>query len=129
MTAVIEKLSNELVGRQVELDRLDAVLGAVARGGSEVVLVGGEAGVGKSRLTRELVDRARARGFQVAVGRCVEFGEEIWPLAPLREMVAGLASELDSEAFDLVIGSARGVLSRLVPEVGGEPVGGGPGEG
>ena len=129
MTAVIEKVSNELVGRQVELDRLDAVLEGVARGGSEVVLVGGEAGVGKSHLTRELTGRAKGRGFQVAVGRCVEFGEEIWPLAPLREMVAGLASELDSEAFDLVIGSARGVLSRLVPEVGGEPMGEGPVDG
>src|SRR5258706_4358359 len=129
MTEVIEKVSNELVGRQSELDRLDAVLDVVGRGGSEVVLVGGEAGVGRTRLTRELTGRAKARGFQVAVGRCVEFGEEIWPLAPLREMVAGLASELDSEAFDLVIGNARGVLSRLVPEVGGEPMGEGPVDG
>src|SRR5216684_4799366 len=112
MTEVIEKVSNELVGRQVELDRLDAVLDGVARGGSEAVLVGGEAGGGKTRLTREMTGRAKARGFQVAVGRCVEFGEAIWPLAPLREMVAGLASDLDSDAFDLVIGSERGVLSR-----------------
>ena len=129
MTAVMDKVSSELVGRQVELDRLDALLDAVARGSSEVVLVGGEAGVGKSRLVNELGGHAKARGFRVAVGRCVEFGEEIWPLAPLREILATVTSELDSEAFDLVMGSARGVLSRLVPEAAVDYVGEGPVDG
>jgi DNA-binding CsgD family transcriptional regulator len=117
---VIEPVaSGVLVGRQSELQRLDSVMESVARGGSAVVLIDGEAGVGKSRLLRELASRASARGFRVAIGRCVQFGEEIWPLAPLREMVASVANELDGEAFDLVVGNARAVLARLAPEVGG----------
>ena len=127
---MIEKVSSAaLVGRQAELDRLEAVMDVVARGGSEVVLIDGEAGVGKSRLLRELAGRATARGFRVAIGRCVEFGEEIWPLAPLREMVASVANDLDSEAFDLVVGNARAVLARLAPEVGDDDTGNAPVEG
>ena len=61
---------------------------------------------------------AHKAGFCVAIGFSVEFGEEIWPLAPLREMVASVANDLDSEAFDLVVGNARAVLARLAPEVG-----------
>ncbi|MEP6661934.1 MAG: BREX system ATP-binding domain-containing protein [Acidimicrobiales bacterium] len=121
--------SGVLVGRQAELHRLDAVMNSVARGGAEVVLIDGEAGVGKSRLLRELASRATTRGFRVAVGRCVENGEEIWPLAPLREMVASVANELDGEAFDLVVGNARAVLARLAPEVGGDDTGDAPVEG
>ena len=123
MIGVMEGVSSAvLVGRGVELDRLDAIMSVVAGGGSEVVLVAGEAGVGKSRLMQELAGRARVRGFRVAFGRCVEFGEEIWPLAPLREIVACLADELDGESFELVMGGAWRSLGRLVPEIGGDQV-------
>jgi DNA-binding CsgD family transcriptional regulator len=106
------------VGRHGEHARLDAVLGAVTGGQSVVVLVAGEAGVGKSRLVRELTARATARRFRVLTGWCVEFGEEVWPLAPLRDVVAALVDQLDGEALELVLGSARHELARLVPELG-----------
>jgi hypothetical protein len=53
----------------------------------------------------------------------VDLGEAIWPLAPLREIVVGLVGELDGDALDLVLGSARSVLARLVPELGDERAG------
>ena len=46
------RFSGPLVGRDAELGRLDAALARASRGSSAVVLVGGEAGVGKSRLAR-----------------------------------------------------------------------------
>lgn len=109
-----------MVGRDRELARFDAVLGAVAGGQSAVVLVAGEAGVGKSRLIEELAARATARGVRVLAGWCVEFGEEIWPLAPLRDIVAALVDQLDGDALELVVGTARRELARLVPELGTE---------
>jgi AAA ATPase domain len=54
------RFSGPLVGRDAELRRLDAALARASRGSSAVVLVGGEAGVGKSRLAAEAADRAGA---------------------------------------------------------------------
>ncbi len=108
------------VGRHGEHAQLDAVLGAIAGGQSVVVLVTGEAGVGKSRLVEELTSRASARDVRVLTGWCVEFGEEIWPLAPLRNIVAALVDQLDAETLELVMGSARHELARLVPELGSD---------
>jgi len=53
------RLSGPLVGRGKELERLDAALSRAAAGEPAVVLVAGEAGVGKSRLVAELAARAR----------------------------------------------------------------------
>jgi predicted ATPase len=55
------RFSGSLVGRDAELGRLDAALARASRGSSAVVLVGGEAGVGKSRLAAEAADLLAAR--------------------------------------------------------------------
>ncbi len=114
------------VGRHGEHARLDVVLGAVAGGQSVVVLVTGEAGIGKSRLVEELTARATARELRVLTGWCVEFGEEIWPLAPLRGIVTALVDQLDTETLELVLGPARHELARLVPELGSDQRSAGP---
>ena len=54
------------VGRTDELDVLDTTLGRVVAGRAAAVLVGGDAGIGKTRLVDELGQRARAMG---ATGR------------------------------------------------------------
>src|SRR5579875_1468975 len=97
---------------------LDGVMG----GRPETVLLGGEAGVGKSRLISELVERARARGARALVGGCVELDGGGIPFAPLVDMLRALAVELEPEAFEALLGPARGEIGRLVPELddGGE---------
>src|SRR6476469_9048780 len=65
-------MGRPLVGRARELDALDAALAAAKSGASQVALLRGEPGIGKTRLCEELSDRARAAGFQVAWGRCWE---------------------------------------------------------
>ncbi len=85
------------------------------------MIITGEAGVGKSRIVTELTRRARERGCRALVGRCVEFGEEIWPFAALRELLAGLIDEFDEETLDFVLGGPGAILRHLVPGLGSAP--------
>jgi class 3 adenylate cyclase/predicted ATPase len=87
--------TSPFVGRNAELGRLRAELeAAVAAGGGRAVTVIGEAGVGKSRLLRELtagLDGAAA----VVRGRCLPYGEGItfWPLAEAVRSAAGIVED------------------------------------
>jgi ATP/maltotriose-dependent transcriptional regulator MalT len=111
-------VSPVLVGRQAELESLAGALERVLAGEQVTVLVGGEAGVGKSRLVHELIDRARGAGTRVLVGGCVELGGGGIPFAPLVDMMRTLAGELSADRLDDVLGSARPEIGRLVPELG-----------
>ena len=61
------------------------------------MLVGGEAGIGKTRLVEEFAGRVRARGARVLTGECLGIGDGGLPFAPfvaaLRELVRGVAPE------------------------------------
>jgi DNA-binding CsgD family transcriptional regulator/tetratricopeptide (TPR) repeat protein len=111
-------VSPVLVGRQAELEFLAGALQRVLGGEQVTVLVGGEAGVGKSRLVHELMSRAREAGTRVLIGGCVELGGGGIPFAPLVEMMRALADELPEERLAEVLGPARPELGRLVPELG-----------
>jgi adenylate cyclase len=66
------RFGNLLVGRDEEMERLHALLASASAGRGWVVRVEGQAGVGKSRLVAEWLERARDEDldFQVAVGAC-----------------------------------------------------------
>lgn len=106
-----------LVGRQAESEALDAALQRVIGGEPAAVLVGGEAGVGKSRLIGELVTRARAAGARALLGGCVELDGGGIPFAPVVEMLRTLASELEGDELESLLGPARAEIGRLVPEL------------
>ncbi len=59
-----------LVGRQAEWARLQAAWHAASSGQPQLVLVGGEAGIGKTCLAEELVAWAGRQGFATATARC-----------------------------------------------------------
>src|SRR5215208_119794 len=61
-----------LVGRQSEMATLLSRLEAAGRGEGGVVLVGGEPGIGKTRLMQALTERAAAQAWTVLVGRAYE---------------------------------------------------------
>ena len=81
-----------VVGRSAALAVIGETLGAlVERRSGGVLLISGEAGIGKSMLAVELVHRAREREVDVLVGRCHEadLAPPYWPWLPvLRELVA-----------------------------------------
>ena len=70
-----------LVGRRTELDHLRAVAGQVSAGRAAVVVVEGEAGIGKTRLAEATAEAGRAAGWAVAWSRCADDAgaPALWP--------------------------------------------------
>jgi DNA-binding CsgD family transcriptional regulator len=77
-------------GRVGELDELVRAIAAARDGVPGVVLLGGEAGLGKTRLVRELVQRAGRDGACVLSGACVSLDEAAIPLLPVADALGGL---------------------------------------
>ncbi len=107
-----------LLGREPELGALVAAWEQARRGAPSVVLVGGEAGVGKSRLIDELRGVVEAGGDLVVVGGTPTRGTVAQPFAPLTAALRNLLRALGPDEVDPVIGPARTDLARLLPELG-----------
>jgi DNA-binding NarL/FixJ family response regulator/tetratricopeptide (TPR) repeat protein len=110
-------ISSVLVGREAELGAMSQALGQTLAGDQVTLVVGGEAGVGKSRLIAELVAQARGAGMRALLGSCVELDGGGIPLAPLVDMLRALATEVPGDELDALLGAARGGIGRLVPEL------------
>jgi predicted ATPase len=110
-------VSPVLVGRRPELEALSAAFERAAAGDPAIVVVGGEAGVGKTRLVEEAAGQMAEDGARVLTGACVELGGEGLPFAPLVDALRALAHSTDPEELDAVLGPARGELARLLPEL------------
>jgi DNA-binding CsgD family transcriptional regulator/tetratricopeptide (TPR) repeat protein len=84
-----------LVGRARELRDGAALLAGVAAGRGGLLVVSGEAGIGKTRLAREIAGSALAAGIAVVWGRCVETegAPAYWPW---RQVVRGLGADPDA---------------------------------
>jgi DNA-binding SARP family transcriptional activator/tetratricopeptide (TPR) repeat protein len=82
--------SRPLFGRAAELRTLMAAWAAARAGHGRVVLITGEAGIGKTRLVAELARRAENAGARTAVGAGVDVGGAA-PLATWQELVPQLA--------------------------------------
>ena len=119
MADVIGRMSSpQLVGRQEELRSLQSALDRACEGIGSVVLIGAEAGIGKSRLIGESTALARAAGATVLVGECLSLAEGELPYAPIVGAVRSLARDRGSAGIDALAGSGREGLARLLPELG-----------
>ncbi|HEV8166033.1 MAG TPA: ATP-binding protein, partial [Actinomycetota bacterium] len=83
-----------LRGRNEELRTLGEALDRVASGGSAILLVEGEAGIGKTRLLAEALEQARARSLSVAAGRAEEL-ERTRPFGLLADALGCVRSSPD----------------------------------
>jgi DNA-binding CsgD family transcriptional regulator/tetratricopeptide (TPR) repeat protein len=109
--------TGRFVGRTKELARLRELLAHATDGEPLVVLLGGEAGVGKTRLAEQLAASATQQGVRVLGGGCVPLGEEGLPFAPVTEALRSLAADLDADELAAVAGPARAELARLLPDL------------
>jgi len=109
-----------LVGREAEMAEMTALWKRAAGGESQVLLVSGEPGVGKTRLVRELVTWVQVAQGQALVGEC--FAEGGLPYAPFAQCI----QDLDLSAFDQPSGLADLIalapaLRRRYPDVPPNP--------
>ncbi|MFL5684770.1 MAG: AAA family ATPase [Chloroflexota bacterium] len=113
-----------LIGRVAEMTALENALERAEAGSPVLILVGGEAGIGKSRIVAEIAARGRERDDLVLEGSCVSIGsEEGLPFAPVAEALRGWLRGADPHLVDSVMDAATRELGRLVPELlasGGE---------
>lgn len=101
----------EFVGRDGELARLGGLWIEAARGSPRIVLVRGDAGVGKSRLVAEVADRVRRGGAIVASARCFGISGRL-ALAPVADWLRNPAVRAAAAGLEPVW---RAEVERLVP--------------
>ncbi|MET9258118.1 AAA family ATPase [Streptomyces sp. NPDC003717] len=119
-------VSPVFIGRAGELDTLHDALARATGGGAigaagpagepQAMLLGGEAGVGKTRLVEEFAAAARSRGAVVALGGCVEIGADGLPFAPFSTALRALRRELPDELAEAAAGQEE-ELARLLPDL------------
>ena len=115
--ALARVLCEALVGRESEISLLEDALLATLRGDGGVVIVGGEAGMGKTRLVADLVTRARRRGCVVVSGVCSE-AELSLPYLPFLEAIGNHLAREDVVTLRERLGSATDDLAQLFPQMG-----------
>jgi DNA-binding CsgD family transcriptional regulator len=111
-----------VVGRDTELATLVELVDGAAAGEGRLVCLVGEAGVGKSRLVRELMTHAGGRGLVVLSGRAVP-GASPLPFRPLTEALL-VAGRSGGPPTARELGGFGGQLARLVPDWGTAASGG-----
>ncbi|MEU3890211.1 AAA family ATPase [Streptomyces sp. NPDC029041] len=112
-----QSVSPVFVGRAEELGTLYDALARAREGEPQALLIGGEAGVGKTRLVEEFAAAARRRGAVLALGGCVEIGADGLPFAPFSTALRALRRELPGELAAASAGQEE-ELARLLPELG-----------
>ncbi|WP_309059624.1 AAA family ATPase [Streptomyces sp.] len=114
-----KSVSPVFVGRTTELDTLNDALARATDGPGEpqALLIGGEAGVGKTRLLEEFAAAARRRDAVVALGGCVEIGADGLPFAPFSTALRQLRRDLPAQLAAAAAGQEE-ELAHLLPELG-----------
>ncbi|MEI7034846.1 helix-turn-helix transcriptional regulator [Streptomyces pratensis] len=110
-------VSPVFVGRAEELASLTGALARAVGGVPQALLIGGEAGVGKTRLVEQFVAAAQRCDVVAAVGACVEIGADGLPFAPFPTALRALLRALPEEMAAACAGQ-EGELARLLPELG-----------
>ncbi|MEY2419361.1 MAG: hypothetical protein QOG90_2041 [Actinomycetota bacterium] len=104
------------VGREDQLRVLRDRLSAALDGRGSVVLVGGEPGVGKTALVKQLISEAERRGALSVFGRCYE-SEGTVAYAPFVEMLEQALSVMPADVVMEDMGDSAPEVARMVPEL------------
>ena len=111
--------SPTVIGREAELALIAEAVAAAKVGQPRIVLVAGDAGIGKSRLIGEACTRAEREGALTAVGGCVQLGTSSLAFAPLIQALRGVRRSVGEEAFAELLGPARATVDALLGQAGG----------
>ncbi|MEP6732759.1 MAG: AAA family ATPase [bacterium] len=105
-----------LIGRAAPLSTVFHTLDRARAAHGSTLLVSGEAGIGKSRLARAMVDRARELGFVVLNGACFE-ADRAHPYAPVLDLVRTVSSSASPALAAHYFSPAARELVTLFPEL------------
>jgi len=112
--ALVER--TPFVGRESERADLRRVLDQTVRGRGALVMIGGEAGVGKTRLAEELLLEAGQQGVLAWTGHCCEM-EGAPPYVPFVEILETAARAIPAAALRDALGDAAPEVARLMPQL------------
>jgi tetratricopeptide (TPR) repeat protein/predicted Ser/Thr protein kinase len=104
------------VGRKKEWSNLLRLLAQAAFGRGTLVMIGGEPGIGKTRLTEELVTEAISKDFLCLVGHCYEM-QGGHPYMPFVEIIETAARIVEPAAFLQTLGEFAPEVAKLAPEL------------
>src|SRR5437016_8429495 len=105
-----------LIGRGAELTALRLLVDQARSGKGQLVLLSGEAGIGKSRLVAEAKTYATAQGFLLLQGQCFPTDRSC-PYAPLLDLLRSHLATSSPEQVDTDMGSLASALSPLLPDL------------
>ncbi|HVO22332.1 MAG TPA: adenylate/guanylate cyclase domain-containing protein [Candidatus Margulisiibacteriota bacterium] len=107
---------SRFVGREAEIGVLEAALARAVEGHGHAVGVVADAGIGKSRLCYEFMQRCRARGIAVYEAHCVSHGKMI-PFLPILEMLRGYFGVTEQDGAEETRRKVAGTLLLLEPDL------------
>lgn len=110
-----------LVGRQAAIDQIDAHAKGLVEGRGGVVLLGGESGVGKTRVALEIASRVVARGQEVTTSVCAPTLPPLGPLRPLLQRIADYCIEHGAAVSQRLVGEHGPVMAMYEPALSGIP--------
>lgn len=116
MTSVPTLRTTDLIGRDAELEELSSQLGIRASEEGRTVramLVGGDAGVGKTRVLMALRDAALASDWQVVAGHCLDLADSSLPYLPFSEILGRVLADTPDVAARVL--EQHPTLARLQP--------------
>ncbi|MGB6745334.1 MAG: protein kinase, partial [Terracidiphilus sp.] len=105
-----------LIGREQEFTELKRLLSEAQAGRGSMVMIGGEPGIGKTHLTRAILDEAKHRGAVGVVGHCYEM-EGSPPYVPFVEMLEYITRMAPREGLRYSLGDDAPEVARLMPEL------------
>ncbi|MGI8785623.1 MAG: serine/threonine-protein kinase PknK [Acidobacteriota bacterium] len=105
-----------LVGRDREMGQLRDYLQQAAAGQGSLVLIGGEAGLGKTRLCAALAQEAVQWGMAPAIGQCHE-RQAAAPYVPFVEILEEIARVTPPDVFREALGEAASEVAKLMPQL------------
>ncbi|MGO4383917.1 ATP-binding protein [Specibacter sp. RAF43] len=114
--------SAQMIGREAELRALAASYADAVDSKPQAVVIGGEAGLGKTRLLREFLAGVAGEA-RIISGQCVDLGTLAPPYAPITGVLRALAAQVGLAAVVDYAGPGREALALLLPEAEVETTG------